>query len=56
MAPATSLRDQARALRDLALGFSDAEICGQLMDLAQKCEALADNIAKKSMQRLTQPS
>jgi hypothetical protein len=56
MAPVTRLRDQARALRDLALDFSDPEFCGQLMDLAQKCEALADSIAKKSMQRLAQPS
>ena len=53
MTPETSLRDQARTLRGLALDFSDPEICGQLMDLAQRCEALADRIAKESTQRLT---
>ena len=44
MVRVTMLRDRAKTLRSLALNFSNPQICGELMDLANKCEALADKV------------
>ena len=40
------LLDQCTILRNLSLSFSDPEICRDLMELADKCEALAKKLSE----------